>query len=116
MPDTMIAGNVAPVRDLCPALRNIRLRLRRCLALVEKQLVAAGQPVALRDVRVGGLVRERERILGALERVATASERGLAPAHRVRELETLLEHLPGCVTRKARARVLLLIDGLRGAA
>ena len=115
MPDTMIAGNIAPVRDLCPALRNIRLRLRRCLVLVEKQIVAAPS-TALRDARVSGPVREREKILGALERVATASERGLAPADRIRELETLLEHLPGCVTRKARTRVLLLIDGLRSAA
>jgi hypothetical protein len=112
MPDTMMVASAAPVRDLCPALRNIRLRLRRCLALVEKQILTAA-PEALRDARLGGLAREREELLGALQRVATASQRGLAPGDRLRELETLLEHLPGCVTRKARARVLLLIDGLR---
>src|SRR5476651_1879013 len=99
MPDTMMVASAAPVRDLCPALRNIRLRLRRCLALVEKQIPAAAQPGALRDARMSGLFRERDQLLGALQRVATASERGLAPADRIRELETLLAHLPGCVTR-----------------
>jgi hypothetical protein len=112
MPDTMIAPSVAPVRDLCPALRNIRLRLRRRLAAVEKEIAMSGWPAALRDARMTGLSQERERILGALAHVATASERGLAPEERARQLETLLAHLPGCVTQKSRARVRLLIEGL----
>ena len=112
MPDTMFAPGVAPVRDLCPALRNVRLRLRRRLAAVEKEIAMSGWPAALRDARTMGLSQERERILGSLAHVATASERGLAPGERSRRLETLLADLPGCVTQKARARVRLLIEGL----
>jgi hypothetical protein len=112
MPDTMIAPSVAPVRDLCPALRNIRLRLRRRLAAIEKEIATSGWPATLRDARMTVVSQERERILGALAHVAAASERGLAPAERIRQLETLLAHLPGCVTQKARARVSLLIEGL----
>ncbi|HEX7605384.1 MAG TPA: hypothetical protein VF348_01650 [Usitatibacter sp.] len=112
MPDTMIAPSVAPVRDLCPALRNVRLRLRRRLAAIEKEIAMSGWPAAHRDARMTGLSQERERILGALAHVATASERGLPPEERVRLLEALLAHLPGCVTQKARARVRLLIEGL----
>ena len=113
MPDTMIAPGVAPVRDLCPALRNVRLRLRRRLAAVDKEIsMSSAWPAALRDARMTGLSQEGERILRSLAHVATASERGLAPGERMHRLETLLAHIPGCVTQKARARVRLLIEGL----
>ncbi|HEY4997509.1 MAG TPA: hypothetical protein VII36_00125, partial [Usitatibacter sp.] len=106
----------APVRDLCPALRNIRLRVRRRLAQVEKEIASTPRSVAFHEARVSSLAREREQLLEALERLCAASERGLARGDRVRELETLLDHLPDCVTQKARARVRLLIEGLGSAA
>jgi hypothetical protein len=112
MPDTMMIAGSAPARDLCPALRNVRLRLRRHLAVVEKEIATAVRPAALRDERAKRLLHEREQLLEALKHVASASERGLAPAQRIRELESLLDHLPDCVTAKARARVRLLIEGL----
>jgi hypothetical protein len=112
MPDAMMAAGGAPARDLCPALRNVRLRMRRRLAGVEKEIAMAAWPAALRNARMAGLASEREQLLEALKQVAAASERGLEPEERIRELEALLARLPGCVTHKARARVRLLIEGL----
>lgn len=111
MPDTLMARERAPTRDFCPALRNIRLRMAKRLALIEEELAAAAQPAA----RAPRLSQEREQIVAALRRLIVASERGLAPDERVRELEALLDLLPACVTQRARARVRLLIEGLDSA-
>ncbi len=115
MPDTLMARERAPARDFCPALRNIRLRMAKRLALIEEELAAAAQPVALREARAPRLAREREEIVTALRRLVAASERGLSSSERVRELQALLELLPACVTHRARARVRLLIEGLDSA-
>lgn len=111
MPDTLMARDRVATRDFCPALRNIRLRMVKRLALIEEELAAA-QPMALRDARAARLAKERAEIVAALGRLLAASERGLAPDERVRELEALLDLLPACVTDRARARVRLLIEGL----
>ena len=116
MPDTLMAAVRVPTRDFCPALRNIRLRMVKRLALIEEELAAAAQPVALLGARAPRLAKEREEIVAALRRLVVASERGLAPDARVRELEALLDLLPACVTHRARARVRLLIEGLDSAA
>jgi hypothetical protein len=112
MSDTRGDVGGAPTRDFCPALRNIRLRLRRRLAAVDQEVAAFPESAALRDALMTGLAREREQIVAAFAHVNAASEEGLAPQERIALLETLLAHLPGCVTQRARARVGFLIEGL----
>lgn len=106
----------SPGRDLCPALRNIRLRLRKRLAIIDEELAGQASPGAFRDERVARLTRERAEIVVAMCRIVAASDRSLAAEERVSELEALLGELPDCVTPKARSRVRLLIEGLDSAA
>jgi hypothetical protein len=112
MPDAMPDTGRAPTRDLCPALRNIRLRLRRRLAAIDREIAAMPESAALCDAPMTGLAREREQIIAAFAHVNAASGKDLAPGERIAFLETLLAHLPRCVTQRARARVGFLIEGL----
>ncbi|MGZ5038586.1 MAG: hypothetical protein ACXWHB_09190 [Usitatibacter sp.] len=118
MPRARLAGldPAPPGRDLCPALRNIRLRLRKRLAIVDEELTAQARPGALDDARMSRLTRERAEIVVAMCRILAASDRSLGADERVNELEALLGELPDCVTPKARSRVRLLIEGLCSAA
>jgi hypothetical protein len=109
------AEQVEPMRDFCPALRNVRLRLAKRLRALEQEI--EGVPHAmLRSTHVKRLSAERDAIVAALDRLLVASQRGLDAAQRVRALESLLQEMPTCVTHKARMRVRYIIEGLGSAA
>ena len=105
------AGQVEPMRDYCPALRNVRLRLAKRLRAVEQEIGAIPQAL-LRNGHGKRLAEERDAIVASLDRLLAASQRGLAPRERIGALEALLAELPRCVTEKARSRVRLIVEGL----
>jgi hypothetical protein len=102
------------VRDLCPVLRGIRIRVETRLAAVDEDLLSLSG-AAKADDRLPTLQRERASLVEALELIATASERGLEREARRRWLLTLLRQAPECVTPKALRRLRHLIEGLRDA-
>lgn len=102
----------APARDLCPVLTTIRIRVQGRLATIDEQILADAQANAPSDARLVALQTERAGLARALELIATASARGLEREERIHWLETLLHYAPECVTRKARQRLRLLIEGL----
>lgn len=104
----------SPVRDLCPVLRGIRIRVETRLAAVDDDLLSLSGAAKLDD-RLATLQRERASLVEALELIATASERGLEREARRRWLLTLLRQAPECVTPKALRRLRHLIEGLRDA-
>lgn len=105
------ARQVEPMRDYCPALRNVRLRLAKRLRMLEQEIGAIPQAL-LRNGHGKRLAEERDAIVASLDRLLTASQRDLAPRERIGALESLLAELPRCVTEKARSRVRLIIEGL----
>jgi hypothetical protein len=107
------ASERVPARDLCPVLRSMRIRIERRLGVVDAHILALAQPAGRDDMKQVPLQRERAALVEALELIATASERGLEREARRRWLETLLGSAPACVTKKARHRLHLLIEGLR---
>ena len=98
----------APARDLCPVLTTIRIRVQGRLAAIDEEILDNGQS----HERFAALQGERISLVEALELIATASDRGLDREARIHWLETLLRCAPQCVTRKARQRLRLIIDGL----
>jgi hypothetical protein len=103
----------APVRDLCPVLRAMRLRIQSRLAAADAEILTLALPIALGVDKLASLQRERAVLVQALELIATASDRSLEREARVRWLEALRDSAPDCVTPKARRRLSLLIEGLR---